>query len=232
MISWWDNDHEGRGVNIYLLVKPGTGFTQKLLRHAGSFALKAWVDGPYGQIEDIGNYGSVVMFASGIGIAAQVPYIKELLKGFHEYRVRTKSILLVWQLDKESDQEWVQDWMTELLSEDEGSYILRIGLYVLRNFDDSNISYGHKEQYGDHDRVRKLYGKPYLEKIIGSEVEGKRGQLLITTSTECHMQDQVQKLVARYLDKDVKLLHLAFQPEESQSFWAPKLPEVKYEGVV
>ena len=102
MISWWDNDHEGRGANIYLLVKPGTGFTQKLLRHAGSHALKAWVDGPYGQIEDIGNYGSVVMFASGIGIAAQVPYIKELLKGFHEYTVRTKSILLVWQLDKES----------------------------------------------------------------------------------------------------------------------------------
>ncbi len=103
MISWWDQDISGKGAHIYLLVKPISGFTQKLLRHSGSDALKAWVDGPYGQSKDIGDYGSVLMFATGIGIAAQVPYIKQLLKGFQEYRVRTKSILLIWQLDKESN---------------------------------------------------------------------------------------------------------------------------------
>ena len=141
MISWWDQDAEGKGKNIYLLVKPATGFTQKLMRHAGGSPLKSWVDGPYGQLNDIGDYGSVIMFASGIGIATQVAYIKELLKGLGEYRVRTRSILLVWQLEKESkscleprlpaeltnvgDQDWVQDWMTELLDQDkaEGSYV-------------------------------------------------------------------------------------------------------------
>lgn len=102
MITWWDQDVNGKGTNIYLLVQPAFGFTQKLMQHAGACALKTWVDGPYGQTMEIGDYGSVVMFASGIGIAAQVPYIKELLRGFKEYRVRTKSILLVWQLDKES----------------------------------------------------------------------------------------------------------------------------------
>ncbi len=43
-----------------------------------------------------------MMFASGIGIAAQIPYIKELVRGYRESRVRTKSILLIWQLNKES----------------------------------------------------------------------------------------------------------------------------------
>ena len=102
MISWWDQNADGKSTHIYLLVKPRSGFTQSLLHHSGSTALSAWVDGPYGQMKDLGDYGSVLMFATGIGIAAQVPYIKQLLRGFQEYRVRTKSILLVWQLDKES----------------------------------------------------------------------------------------------------------------------------------
>ena len=102
MVCWWDQDSDARGTHIYLLVKPASGFTRKLMNHVGTRSLKAWIDGPYGEIHDLGNYGSVLMFASGIGIAAQVPYIKELLRGFQEYRVRTKSILLVWQLDKES----------------------------------------------------------------------------------------------------------------------------------
>ena len=101
MISWWDNDSNGRSKNIYLLLKPASGLTQKLIRH-GSSELKAWIDGPYGQVEEIGDYGSILMFATGIGMAAQVPYNKQLLRGYKEYRVRTKSILVVWQLDKES----------------------------------------------------------------------------------------------------------------------------------
>ena len=103
MISWWDQDIDGKGAKIYLLVKPASGFTQKLLQNVGTCDWKAWVDGPYGNIRDVGDFGSVLMFASGIGIAAQVPYIKELLRDFRDGRVRTKSIVLVWQLNKESE---------------------------------------------------------------------------------------------------------------------------------
>lgn len=42
------------------------------------------------------------MFASGIRIAAQVPYIKALLEGAKNYSIRIQSILLVWQLDGKS----------------------------------------------------------------------------------------------------------------------------------
>lgn len=102
MISWWDNDIDGRSTNIYLLVKPANGFSQRLVQHGGNRTLKSWIDGPYGRVKDTGDYGSIVMFASGIGIATQVPYLKELIRGYREFRVRTKSTLLVWQLDKES----------------------------------------------------------------------------------------------------------------------------------
>ena len=101
-VSWWDQDSDGRGAVIYVLLKPMHGRTAKLARHAGAVALKTWIDGPYGGGQDLGEYGSILMFASGIGIAAQVPYIKELLRSIHESKVKTRSILLIWQLEKES----------------------------------------------------------------------------------------------------------------------------------
>ena len=102
MVTWWDNDIDGKATNVYLLVKPENGFSRKIGRYAGACALKSWIDGPYGQIKDAGDFGSVLIFASGIGIAAQVPYLKELIRGYKECRVRAKRILLVWQLNKES----------------------------------------------------------------------------------------------------------------------------------
>ena len=103
MISWWDNDVDGKSPHVYLLVKPAAGFTQKLTQHDGGCVFRTWVDGPYGQIWKLGDYGNVLMFASGVGIAAQVPYIKELVRGYREHKVRTRGILLAWQLDKESE---------------------------------------------------------------------------------------------------------------------------------
>lgn len=48
MISWWDNNVDGKSTTIYLLVKPAAGFSQKLIRHAGNGLMKSWIEGPYG----------------------------------------------------------------------------------------------------------------------------------------------------------------------------------------
>lgn len=102
MISWWDEDATGRGKRIHLLLKPRSGFTQRLMSHIHTPHLKTWIDGPYGIGVKFESFGRVMMFASGIGIAAQIPFIKELLRNVEEYRVCTRKILLIWQLDKES----------------------------------------------------------------------------------------------------------------------------------
>ena len=102
VISWWD-DVQGKGVNIYLLISPRSGFTGKLLRHTGSRALSCWIDGPYGLWLNAADYGSVLMFATGIGIAAQVPYVKEILQMRRESKARTQNISLIWQLNDDSE---------------------------------------------------------------------------------------------------------------------------------
>jgi len=58
----------------------------------------AFVSGPHGSTAPAGDYGKVVMIASGFGIAAQLPLLKELIQGFNRAEVRTRDIHLVWQL--------------------------------------------------------------------------------------------------------------------------------------
>ena len=148
MVTWWDLDLNGNGSTIYVLVKRKSGFTNKLHRHVGASNIKAWVDGPYGTSIQASRYGNILMFASGIGIATQVPFIKEILRDYKNYIACTKSILLVWLLEEEGeipflwhsdigwrvigDQEWVQDWMDELLADDEGSYVCQNTLSLIK----------------------------------------------------------------------------------------------------
>ena len=58
----------------------------------------AFVSGPHGSTAPAGEYGKVVMIASGFGIAAQLPLLKELIQGSNHAEVRTRDIHLAWQL--------------------------------------------------------------------------------------------------------------------------------------
>jgi hypothetical protein len=42
-----------------------------------------------------------LLFATGIGIAGQLPYVKQLLENFHNYDVKARRIALFWQVDSE-----------------------------------------------------------------------------------------------------------------------------------
>lgn len=98
MIIWWDRDVNG--LTLSLLVKPRRGFTRRLASMAGR-DLIALIDGPYGPELQLGEYGTVLMFATGIGIAGHIPYIKALIRGYNSCEIRTRRIILVWQLSDE-----------------------------------------------------------------------------------------------------------------------------------
>jgi hypothetical protein len=59
----------------------------------------AFFSGPHCSGAPIGDYGKVLMVATGFGIAAQLPFLKELIQGFNRSEVRTRNIHLVWQLN-------------------------------------------------------------------------------------------------------------------------------------
>jgi predicted ferric reductase len=106
VVAWWDNKDMGSLASITLLVRPRFGFTSRLkdlsdTRHA------AWIDGPYGPNRivnmtrsKIPDFGHLFMIATGIGVAAQIPYMKQLVEGYRHGAVRTQRITLIWQLDE------------------------------------------------------------------------------------------------------------------------------------
>jgi NAD(P)H-flavin reductase len=50
--------------------------------------MRAIVEGPYGRELYLETYGTVLLFATGIRIAGQLPYVTQLLKGYYNYEVK------------------------------------------------------------------------------------------------------------------------------------------------
>jgi predicted ferric reductase len=98
MISWWYQ--EGHDMVIVIIIQQRKGFTANLRLHAGpGTGIKAIIDGPYGRELHLSSYGLVLMFASGIGIAGQLPYVRQLLQGFHMCKTNCRRIVLFWEMD-------------------------------------------------------------------------------------------------------------------------------------
>jgi NAD(P)H-flavin reductase len=98
VVSWT----EGKSSSLDLLIEPRSGFTQKLLQYSrnnqrNSVQCVALYTGPHGVSESVEDYETVLLVASGMGIVAQLPYLKQLLHGYKTCKSRTRRVHLVWQ---------------------------------------------------------------------------------------------------------------------------------------
>lgn len=107
-ICSWDSDTID---TVSLLVERRHGFTANLLpksvlRSSGSSrsedsTMKAIIEGPFGGELSLESYGTVILFATGIGIAAQLSYIRNLLEGHQHRKVTAQRIALFWEIESE-----------------------------------------------------------------------------------------------------------------------------------
>lgn len=84
-----------------LVIRRRTGFTNALFNKADRtpnkvITLKALAEGPYGKVDSLASYGTVVLVAGGVGITHPVPHIRDLVEGYAKGTVATKRIVLVW----------------------------------------------------------------------------------------------------------------------------------------
>jgi predicted ferric reductase len=97
--SWSDE----KQTSLDLFIEPRGGFTRKLLEysktHGDDAPCLAFFTGPHGRSAPVVKFETVLMIASGFGIAAQLPYLKQLLHGYNACRARTRRVHLVWQLE-------------------------------------------------------------------------------------------------------------------------------------
>jgi hypothetical protein len=97
VISW----RPGKQQIIDLLIEPQRGLTRDLLYHAKENHAANFLvlfSGPHGTSVAMDEYESILMVASGFGIATHLPYLKRLIYGYNSRRVQARRIHLVWQI--------------------------------------------------------------------------------------------------------------------------------------
>lgn len=108
---------------LELLVQPRRGLSADLLRYApiaeeSSISFLALFTGPHGTSEDVSHYESILMIASGFGIAAAVPYLKKMIYGYNTCTSQVRRLHLVWQVGSIGEVAAAQSLLNNLLKDD------------------------------------------------------------------------------------------------------------------
>ncbi|EHA21855.1 hypothetical protein ASPNIDRAFT_184149, partial [Aspergillus niger ATCC 1015] len=220
MITSWSTDAQD---SLELYVQPCNGLTADLCRYArdaagNSLAFVALFSGPHGVSEDVKKYRTILVFASGSGIAAAIPYLKQIIHDYNTCISKIEKLHFVWQLDSPAEMNSALHLLNALLDDDntEKGHKLHISIYIQGDF--------HRPEYslGEHDRVF-IYGEtPDYKTIIldkcGDKMGGLlspcdgRSQTLVIVSATNGIRDHIRETVREYLNKGLKLSEQEYQP--------------------
>jgi predicted ferric reductase len=98
-IAWWENNSDGKATSVILLVRKQNGFSKRLIEHQSESFL-TWIDGPYGVSQKLDHYNRALLVATGIGIAAQLSYIRCMVET-NIQRGKRRDIYVAWEVDRE-----------------------------------------------------------------------------------------------------------------------------------
>ena len=100
-IAWWENGSDGSLETVSLLIQPLRGFSSQVLRATKRATwMPVAIEGPYGSSTDTSAFHLLVLFGSGIGIAALLPIIKQALEVRKPALSPLQRILLVWSVEE------------------------------------------------------------------------------------------------------------------------------------
>ncbi|KFY03785.1 hypothetical protein V490_00088 [Pseudogymnoascus sp. VKM F-3557] len=165
VISWEPKEQH----TLDLLIEPQRGLTQDLLYHAKkghTINPIIMFNGPYGSRVAMDEYESILMVASGFGIAAHLPHLKRLIYGYNARIVRARRIHLVWQIRDKANGLAAQSLLNSVLDEDklDDGCILEASVY---------LEYSDSPKFPFGNRATAYPGSAPLLEIFLAEVSGK-----------------------------------------------------------
>lgn len=183
---------EMRRTSVSMIIRRRTGFTEKLFKKAdlsptGKFTTSAVIEGPYGG-ENLTSYGTVMLWAAGIGIAHQVPHVRDLVAKFANGTTATRRLTLVWIIQSPEHLEWISAWMTTILSMPRRRDVLKVLLFVTR-------PRSTKEITSPSSSVQMFPGKPNVQALIDQEMQGGIGAACVSVCGTGSLADDVRRAV-------------------------------------
>lgn len=188
---------------ISLIVKRQSGFTSRIYDKtnakpsASLTNLTALVEGPYGS-SSLSSYGTVLLFAAGIGITHQLSHVRALLTAYAAGTCATRRVVLVWVIQSAEHLEWIRQWMVEILDMERRREVLQVLLFVTR----PDLMARTREQISSASGGVKMWSRrPDLDVLVDDEI----GQAVGTTAVEvCGaglFVDQIRQASRRWMDK-------------------------------
>ncbi|KAF1919139.1 ferric reductase like transmembrane component-domain-containing protein [Ampelomyces quisqualis] len=183
---------EHNKTSMSFIIRRRTGFTDKLFRKAdlsaaGRFSTSAFVEGPYGG-EDLSSYGTVMLWAAGIGITHQVPHVRDIVAGYANGTVATRRLTLVWIIQSPEHLEWIRTWMTQILAMPRRREILKILLFVTRPRRQGEI-------VSPSSSVQMFPGRPNVQSLVDQEMQEGIGAACVSTCGTGGLADELRRAV-------------------------------------
>lgn len=177
---------------VSCVIRARTGMTRALYNRASRVKnkdLQLWgaVEGPYGGYHSLDSYGTVVLFAAGVGITHQLSYVRHLLLGHNNHTVAVRKILLVWCIPDTSVLAWIQLWLDEIMAMRNSREVVRIRLYVKKMVDGEALPMGLD--------VRRSRCEP--QGVVDEEIVSMVGAMCVSVCGPGAFSDSVRAAVRK-----------------------------------
>ncbi|KAE8149061.1 ferric-chelate reductase [Aspergillus avenaceus] len=177
-----------KATSISLLIRRRTGFTDRLYKAALSNpgSVSALVEGPYGNLHSLDSYGTLLLFAGGVGITHCLPFIRHLIQGFNEGTVAARRVTLVWIIQSPEHLEWIRPWMTSILGMEGRRELLQIKLFVTRPRNPRDVQ-------SPSATVQMFSGRPDTRTLVEGEAWTQVGAMGVVVCGGGALSDDVRK---------------------------------------
>ncbi|KIW05033.1 uncharacterized protein PV09_04189 [Verruconis gallopava] len=180
---------------VSLIVRARAGFTRKLWEKAKAQPDRKWrtrgaLEGPYGGHDSLRSYGTLVLFAGGVGITHQVQYVKDLVQGYHENTCAARKVVLIWSVPNTEALEWVRPWMDEILKMPGRKDILTIKLFITK----PRARHETQTRTGS---ISTFPGRCNPQTVLDQEIRERTGAMAVTVCGPGAFGDAVRKAVRK-----------------------------------
>lgn len=175
---------------ISIIMRRRDGFTKTLYRKTERASgrcifLPALIEGPYGGSHTLHSYGTVMLFAGGVGITHQVPFVRDLIGGYAAGTNAARRVVLIWVIQSPEHLEWIRPWMTTVLAMEKRREILRIQLFVTRPM-------STKEIHSPSATVQMFPGRPNVDSLVEVESRCQIGAMGVSVCGPGGLADDVR----------------------------------------
>lgn len=196
-----DEESEGatrprKAETVTLLIRRRTGFTDKLFQRARKamncqLTMAACVDGPYGGMgtNTMESYGTVLLFAAGIGITHQMPFIRHLVHGYAKGIVAVRRLVLVWVVRTPEHLDWMREWMEKIFEMEGCAEVLVLRIFITLPCDIKEIRWLENVPSGV---VEIRGGRPDVDLIVRQEANRQIGAMGVLVCGTGSFSDDVR----------------------------------------